>query len=287
MGQSIGQPDRDALRSARLTPPVRLDMFPERSTATLRGFRPHLDRAARAGSVVAIVVALGLTLLGFLDDSPAMARLTAITLLGAVGGTAASILVVPRGILRAFEAYSWLGRREVDRFVARTGGPVPTGVDAFEPWLAAHPSSPANALPRSEALAFVGRYDEARAELAALDSGSRGTAIDVERAVLTQYIDWLDTGRLDLADLGSVVARAPAVSAEGQMGAVSIALARSRDAFMRGDPVWYQALADARAPLGRQPRTIVIRDTWRAFVTIFALAAVVTHLIASALPEIG
>jgi hypothetical protein len=266
-----------------LTPPVRLDVFPERSTATLRGFSRHLDRAAKAGSGVAIGIALGLTLLGPFDGWPALSRLTAVTLLGAVGGTAASILVIPRGILRAFAAYSWLGRREVDRFVARTGGPVPIGADALEPWLVRHPSTPANALPRAEALAFMGRFDEARADLAALDGGSRGTAIDVERAILAQYIDWLETGRLDLADLRSVVDRAPAVSAEGRMGAVSIALARSRDAFMRGDPAWYQALADARAPLGRQPRTIVIRDTWRAFVAIFAIAALATHLLASAL----
>jgi hypothetical protein len=272
---------------ARLRPSAGVDVFPERSTATQRGFRPHLDRAAMAGSLVAILIALSVTVMGSLDGWPVLSRLAAVTLLGVAGGTAVSILVVPRGILRAFGTYSWLGRREVDRFVARTGGPVPTSVETFEPWLAAHPSQPADALPRAEVLAFIGRFDEARAELATLDGRSRGTSVDVERAVLAQYIDWLDTGRLDLADLESVVSRAPAVSPEGRMGAVSIALARARDAFMRGDPVWYQALADARAPLGREPRSIVIRDTWRVFVTTFAIGALGTHLVVSALRGIA
>jgi hypothetical protein len=266
-----------------LTPPVRLDSLPERSTATLRGFRRHLDRAAWAGSLVAIAIAIGMTLPGSLDGWPTLSRLTAITLLGSIGGTVASIVIVPRGILRAYAAYSWLGRREVDRFVARTGSRVPTSAEAIERWLAAHPSKPADALPRAEVLAFVGRFDDARAELAMLDGRNRGTSVDVERAVLAQYIDWLDTGRLDLANLDSVVGRVPAVSAEGRMGAVSIALARSRDAFMRGDPVWHQALADARAPLGREPRSIVIRDTWRPLVTTFVIAALGTHLVESAL----
>ena len=143
-----------------------IESLPARNVAMIHAFSPMLNRALLVGATLAIVVAILMT--PFVADglpSPFQPIVTAAV--GALVGTIAAFLSFPARLRRTFEAYSWLGRTEMDRFAERTGGPVPVKPDDIERWLATTPSSPATRLARGEVLAFVGRYDEAKAEIQA------------------------------------------------------------------------------------------------------------------------
>ncbi len=202
-----------------------------------------------------------------------------IAIVAAFIGTVGAIVAFPRRLARAFGAYSWLGRTEVDRFQARTGGRVPIRPADREAWLERSPPTGPFVLPRTEMLAFVGRYAEARQEMEAADAAGAESA--VERASLGQYIGWLETGSLDLTGLERAVAALPEGSEDRRMGETSMALAQSRDRFMTGDRDWYAPLEAARSALGSAPRSVVLRDTWRPIGVGYVLAAFAVSLLVS------
>ena len=254
-----------------------VDSVPDRSTATLRGFSPALNRSFVIGGLAAAGVAIVLSLT-VVELSTSFLGPPLIALGSAVVGTIVAVVAFPRRLAPAFAAYSWLGRTEVDRFEARTGGPVPVRAADWDSWLQMYPPTPTLLLPRVELLAFAGRYEAARQEMAAADAADAGTA--VERATLRQYIDWLETGSLDLTVLAAAVATLPAGSPDRQMGETSIALAQARDRFMAGDPDWFAPLEAARSRLGSAPTTVVFRDTWgRVAVAYVVLAFGVSLLV--------
>ena len=205
--------------------------------------------------------------------------LVAAPVAGAVA-TVVAFLLVPRRVHRAFEAYSWLGRLELDRFQERIGGPVLTNAEQIDAWLAAHPPTPAVALPRVELLAFVGRYDDARRELATLEP-SPETAF--ERASLVQYIGWLETGAPGVDELR----RAAGLVSQGveayRVADVTVALAEARDRSVRGDPEWFAPLEAVRPRLGLAPRGVVLRDTWAKADVAFTLVGLIAAIGASLL----
>jgi hypothetical protein len=249
-----------------------VDSVPQRSTATYRGFLPALNRSTVIGGIVSFVIAIALSLA--VGDPPTLFFGSAlIAVASASAGTIVAVASFPRRLGRAFAAYSWLGRLEVDRFKARTGGPVPVRPSAWDPWLEMYPPTPTLLLPRIELLAFAGRYEQARQEMAAADAANAGSA--AERATLRQYIDWLDSGSLDLTELATVVATLPTESQDRAMGETSIALAESRDRFMAGDRDWFRPLEAVRARLGSAPTRVVLRDTWRRAASAYALVALV------------
>jgi hypothetical protein len=255
-----------------------VDSVPERSTAALRGFSPALSRSMVIGGLVASGVAFVLSL-AVVDPSTLFLGPPLIAIASALVGTVIAVVTFPRRLARAFAAYSWLGRTEIDRFVARTGGPVPTRPADWDAWLVAYPPTPTFLLPRIELLAFAGRHEEARREMAAADAASAGSA--GERASLRQYVDWLQTGSLDLTELTTAVAPLPAGSRDRQIGETSLALAQSRDRFMAGDPEWYAPLEAARSTLGSAPTGVVLRDTWRPVAAAYALIGLAVSLIVS------
>ena len=255
-----------------------LDSVPERSTAALRGFSPALRRSMVIGGLVASGVAFVLSL-AVVDPSTLFLGPPLIAIASAFVGTGIAVVAFPRRLARAFAAYSWLGRTEIDRFVSRTGGPVPTRPADWDAWLVAYPPTAAFLLPRIELLAFAGRHEEARREMEAADAANAGTA--GERASLRQYVDWLETGSLDLTELTTAVAPLPAGSQDRQMGETSIALAQSRDRFMAGDPEWFAPLEAARSTLGSAPTGVVFRDTWRPVAAAYLLIALAVSLVIS------
>lgn len=250
--------------------------FPERSTVIARGFSPFIDRAVLLGSLVAGSIAL---VLGFAVGVVLPPLLG--PFLGAAVGAVVAIVVVwvatPGTIRRAFGAYSWLGRGEVRRFEARTGGPVPTAPEDIERWLVAHPSTPATVLPRIEMLAFVGRFEEARAELDAADPGVTPDE-RFERASLRQYIGWLETGDPGLEALQAAADAIPAGTIERRMADVNVALGEARILGMAGDPGWFGPLERARAGLGWAPDRVVLRDTGSRLAVVYVLVAVVATI---------
>lgn len=254
--------------------------FPDRSVTMLRGFGRVLDRAALVGGVAAVVVAVVIAV----ALSPTLPFLVAPipgALVGAAVGLAAHRLLLPGDFLRAYEAFSWLGRAEMDRFEARTGSKVPVRRPDIERWLVDNPPSPAMQIGRIEFLAFLGRLDEARAELATM--AVTGPQLAFERASLTQYIGWLTDGDARIDELRAEVAALPLDEHYRHAADVTIALADARERFTRGDPAWAQPLEDVRTSLGKAPAQVVFRDTVRPLATLYFTIALLVAAGASLL----
>ncbi|HSL76505.1 MAG TPA: hypothetical protein VK867_06135 [Candidatus Limnocylindrales bacterium] len=254
-----------------------LDAFPDRSVAMVRAFSPALERGFLINGAIAVVVAiLGTPLIA--DRMPFPIGSAVVAAIGALLGSAAAYASVPAPLRRAFESYSWLGRAEMDRFHARTGGPVPTKPDDIDRWLVSTPSTSATQTARIEVLAFVCRHAEARAGLAALQPQTPEDAF--EAASLRQYIDWLETGTADTTELMSTTARLAPGSVARRMADVNLALADARVGFVQRDPTWSAALQHVRPSLGRAATMVAIRDTWLKLAGVsFALAAVVSGVV--------
>ncbi len=248
--------------------------FPDRSTTMLRGFGRVLDRAALVGGAVAvavaIVVAVGLATV-FLLPLPFLIGPIVSAGIGAVAGLAAERLLLPGPFLRAYEAFSWLGRTEMDRFEARTASKVPVRRPDIERWLADNPPSPAMQVGRIELLAFIGRLDEARAELQGMTV--TGPELAFERASLTQYIGWLSDGEARIEELRTAVVDLPLDADYRHAADVTIALAHARERYMRDDPAWARPLEEVRGSLGSAPARVVLRDTFRPLAILYFVIA--------------
>jgi hypothetical protein len=256
-----------------------LDALPARSVAVVRAFRRPLNRSLLIGGATSVIVVTVLVAVG------AYQRLTwEITplLLAAFGGLVGlivAIAVLPQNIRRAFEAYSWLGHAEVERFKERTGGPVPTKIEDMRAWIEANPPTPAFLLPRIEILAFLGRYAEARAELDSAAVAEPDSETAFELATLRQYIDWLETASTDLSGLKLAAAAIPAGSEARRASAVSIAVSQARIQIMAGDPAWTASLEAVRTDLGRAPWRATLADTWRPVGLLFGAVGLIAALI--------
>jgi hypothetical protein len=231
-----------------------------------------------AGALVAATVAAAWIFLRP-EFGPIPEPLVGAPVAGAVA-TAVAFLLVPLRVHRAFEAYSWLGRLELDRFQDRIGGHAPTNAEQIDAWLVAHPQTPAVVLPRVELLAFVGRYEDARRELATLEP-SEETAF--ERASLIQYIDWLETAAPGVDDLRRAAGTVGQGSEARHAADVTVALAEARERVVRDDPEWFAPLEAVRGRLGLAPRRVVLRDTWAKAGVAFTLVGFIAGMGASLL----
>ena len=255
--------------------------FPERSTAMARGFGRVLDRATLAGGLVAAGTAIvfSITTRALPPWEPG---LLAGAVIGAIAGLAVMRLLIPAGLLRAFEAFSWLGRTEVDRFEARTGSKVPVHRPDVERWLQDNSPGPALHLGRVEILAYIGRLEEARAELDHVVV--TGPELEFERATLLQYIGWLTDGDARIEELRAAVADLALDAHHRRAADVTIAVARARERFMGADPAWALPLAEVRPSLGSAASRVVLRDTWRPAAIMYLFIALVAGALASLLP---
>ena len=254
--------------------------FPERSTTMVRGFGRALDRATLAGGVAAsassalVSLAVGSTV-----------SLAVGLIVGAVAGAAVGLVVarllLPTRLLRAYEAFSWLGRAEMDRFTARTGSKVPVRRPDIERWLSENPPSPPMQVGRIELLAHIGRLDEARAELA--DLVGAGPDIAFDRVSLAQYIGWLSDGDARVDELREGFADLPLDEQYRHAADVTIAVAHARDRYMRADPAWFSSLERVRPSLGDAAARVIRRDTWRPLATMFLVIAFLAGVFVSLL----
>jgi hypothetical protein len=254
-----------------------IEALPPRSVAIARAFSRPLNRSLVIGGVATIVVVTVMVGLGVYERVTwAIAPIVAAAIAGLVGLVVA-ILVLPAKIRRAFEAYSWLGHAEVERFRRRTGSPVPTKVEAMEAWLASNPPTMAMLLPRIEILAFLGRHTEARAELDKVTESRPEALFEIES--LRQYIDWLEGGSTDLSALKAAAAALPTGSDARRAGAVTIAVAQTRILLVNGDANWTAPLERVRAELGRAPWRATLADTWRPIGFILVLVGLIAALV--------
>ena len=276
----------DGRRPAGGRKPVRgadqsLDAYPERSVAVVRAFRAPLNRSLIAGVVVAVGVALLLVGLRLDERFPGTIGIVVIGLVGGLAGAVVGVLAMPARMRRVFEAYSWLGHREVARFRERTGGPVPVGRAAMDQWLATTPATPTMRLPRIELLAFVGQFDEARRELELVRPSTAELAFEV--VALRQYLDWLEHDATDLAELRASIHAVRPGSVARLEGDATLALVEGRSRLVHGDPSWTEPLEGIRPMLGRAPWRATLADTWRPIAGVQLLAAVLTSLVATVL----
>jgi hypothetical protein len=253
--------------------------LPQRSTEMIRGFSRPLNRGSTIGAVVAVGLAIAITLVGRSVITPPVAIVVAI--ISATVATVVAVLAVPAGARRAFEAYSWLGRTEIDRFKARTGSQFPSGVDRLELWLEDTPPTPPTLYGRVEVLAFLGRPEQAATELELIEPQTAEERLEV--ATLGQYIDWVADGTHDTSEVATLTRGFPAGSMSRMVGDVTVALADARAAHAAGDVDWSRPLREVRPELGRSASMVALRDTWRRWWLAYFVYALLVSLVAQVL----
>ena len=264
------------------------DALPERSVALARVFTRPLNRAVIVGGVVTVLLAATLTIMRIGDRVDASFGSIVIAALAALIGVAIAIATVPPRVRRAFEAYSWLGHAERQQFRERTGGPVPSKVAGMLDWLATTPSTPTMRLPRIELLAFVGRFDEARAELAlaAPTDGAATPEVAFELASLKQYIDWIEHGWTEVSAMREATEHLPADSFSRSLAEVTLAIAAARPLAQQAGADWTPPLVAVRARLGSAPWSATLRDTWWPIWIVYLFLGLLVSLAASVLRSV-
>jgi hypothetical protein len=188
--------------------------------------------------------------------------------------TAASVLLLPRSLRPALEAFVWSGERGLEAWRAATGSSMPpTSISAARRWLAANPRTEANQWVRLEALLLVRDFATARSAIDALPMETAEQRVMREDYAATT--DLLETGR---ADLGPLRAAAEAASGDEALdGHVAAALLESRMAIAR-DADWQAPLAAVRPRLGARADGVL----WRGYARRRLVVAVPLLLVGAA-----
>lgn len=248
----------------------------ERATLLLRAVAPLLSFANVVAVLAATVLAVDLVIVTRAVPWP-----LAVVVAGLIGGLVAIVggaLTVPPATRAAYEAFGWLGHIEIERVRARTGSSPPGDPDGLQAWLDEHPASDATRPARIEVLAFLGAFDEARSEIEATRASGRED--DLLLATTEQYLEFLETGRVDLTGIESAVEAAPPGSPGRLEGEVALALATARERLAAGRADWTDPLVAVRPRLGTAATRVALADTWRpAFVGVSAIALLVAAIV--------
>jgi hypothetical protein len=182
------------------------------------------------------------------------------------------------GDRRAWEAYTWLGEWELDRYRAIVGGPaLPTATD-FRKWLKASPDRPDLAWIRSELFVMERQFDEARAAAETIpDDTPYGR---VERESARASVDWYAGGPGDPMALRTAVDAMPAGSDDVRLRAeVMLAASEVRVRLAGHDPDPTHPMRLVRDRLGSRADgilwTVVRRRLWSKLL----VSALVTVLV--------
>ena len=248
-------------------PPPPPAAYHPRAVLLVAAFGPRIQRASVVGLVAGIVAG---AVAGF--GTAAWAPWPLVALIAAVAaalvGTVAAIAMLPTTIRRAFEAFSWLGHRDVARFRERTGSRTPGTATEVGEWLALHPRGSVPPWIRAEMLISVGRVAEARAELAAIPAQ---TELDRLQDVATRaYADVVETASLDTVRFAAELSTFGAPSELALEAAVIDAVTKARLRLATGSPAPLAPLVAVRPRLGREATRIVLRDTWLPFARTLA-----------------
>jgi hypothetical protein len=188
----------------------------------------------------------------------------------AAAGTEAYIRSLYGSNRRAFEAFSWLGEREIARLRAQTGDGVPTTKARAEAWLTRHPDQPDQRWIRAEVLMLAGRLDEG---LQTAEQMPEPTPLArVERLSTIGMAHWLASQDPDLASLEAAVADVPPGTDDRLEAEVILAAARTRIRMADGrtEPGdANQPLVEVRQLLGRRADGQVGRAFRRRLFPVF------------------
>jgi hypothetical protein len=242
---------------------ARIRLLPDRLGSDVRRVAfPLFGVAIAIGTAVAALIPGAL---------PLAVRVVVGGLSGGAVGVGLTALAFRGEARAAYEAFSWLGRWELDRFIARTGGPLPLEPRDAAAWLAAHPL--ADVRDRTEVLAVAGRIDAAERELASAPPPETAE-VRAERTSQAAWLAWLARGsrspmpRDVLAELrGDARTRTE----------IRLALHETRFRLEDGRSDWARPLADVRPKVPPGVRAILVRDLW---LPMFLAETVVSSVVA-------
>ena len=254
--------------------------FHPRGVLVSRALSGPLNRVQWVAGVSAVLFVLVLsTLLG----AGSYLLLPVLAAIGAVAGVALGVATMPPRSRRAFETFAWLGRREINRFEARTATKVPTRPATVQRWLAENPRSSATALVRLELLAMLGRTDEAAAEQALLPPPTTDDEA-VEQALARCYIAFIATGTADNSTLDGVQGRLRPDSDLMLELLVGRAINDARGRLDQGRDDWRDPLLAVRPRLGSAATMTVVRDLWSKIALLMFGIALAVAVVAAAWP---
>ena len=171
---------------------------------------------------------------------------------GAVVASEAWIRALPARTRLAFEAFSWLGEADMERFRSLTGSAVPVTKKAADEWLAKVPESPLTDWARAEVLILAERPAEARAIPDRMPVGT--PAERFEQASTRGFVEWANGGSSETSDMEAALEDLGPDGSEARLqGEVTIAAARVRLAMDAGQPEEgdvLEPLVEVRARLG-------------------------------------
>ncbi|MFL5755380.1 MAG: hypothetical protein ACJ77N_03690, partial [Chloroflexota bacterium] len=242
---------------------IRPNGLPPRLTLVPTRFNAELNRATVRGLFAGVLVAVLVTT-AVPVPAPGLARAVIAAFAGAATGVAIAALLFRGEPRAAYDAFSWLGRWEVNRFAERTGTALPTDVVSATSWLDEHRDR-GHVHERLGVLALAGRLDEA-IDLIARSQPPTSPYAALAFALQAAWIRWLATGERSTEPLPDLAAVHD--TANRLRGRVAMALQETRYRLEDGRSDWASPLAVLRPELGRAPDPIVVRDTWRPiFVT--------------------
>ena len=180
---------------------------------------------------------------------------------GVVSTLAWTVAWSPRS-RRAFETFTWLGERELDRFTATTGGRYPATFDGMKRYVEREPARPDDRWIRSEMRAATGDLEGAAAEAQQMPDETPPQRL--EREVALTYVDWLRGGPGEPGAVRTALAAIDSSDVEARrVGEVMVAITEVRNRIARGDPDPAEPLRRVRASLGRDADGILFAGARR------------------------
>ncbi len=241
-----------------------------------------LTRASRVAGLAA--PGLIIVLAWVLGPRLSVLLVPVVSAVAAVAGTALAAVTMPPRSRRAFEAFGWLGSREMRRFRDRTGSAVPTDPAAVQRWLTENPRSSATAYGRLELLAMLGRTDEAAAEQALLPPPATDEDA-VEQALARRFTAFIATGTTDETELDALQARIRPDSELGLELLVARAIGEGRSRLAQGREDWRDPLLAVRPRLGWDATMTIVRDLWSKIAVLMFMIGLGIGLLVSLWPR--
>jgi hypothetical protein len=267
----------DRLAPPQSGPPPPPAAYHPRAMLLVAVFGPPIRRAS-IGGLAAGVAAGGVAGFGATEQVPWPVVALVAAASAALVGTVVAIALLPTTIRRAYEAFSWLGHRDVARFREATGSRTPTNAAETREWLGIYPRGSVPAWMRAEMLIALGAVDEARAELDA--AGPPRTEQDRLEVLATRaYADLVETGSLDQQAFRRDLATFQPPSALALHAAVVEAVTHTRLRLAAGAPDPLEPILAVRKRLGREATTVVLRDTWLPLARSLAAFGVTAGLV--------
>lgn len=174
-----------------------------------------------------------------------------------LAAAAAWAIVWPPRSRRAFEAFAWAGEWGLERFRELTDGRVAPTIGNMKRYVRNTAERPDDRWIRVEVLAATGKIDAAREMAARIpDDTPIGRA---ERLDYVTYIDWLEGGEGDPAELRDAVAAIEPVDGDDHLRAdVALALSQVRRRIAAGDADAVGPLRDVRDRLGARADRVLV-----------------------------